>query len=189
MKRSLFAVSLLTALGCVVSTGVVRLDTPHDYPEVAPEDVVVYRTADQIPGPHERLALLNSTRVGGWTTEAAMIESMQKEAGKLGANAIILSDPGAVGRIADALSGDRTGRAVAIRVVSGALVWPWPRNQPCRTLLRCRRLAQGGELPRFPVRCRRGRYHRDARGNDQPEQRSAVSGTVRSEVGDIQGCD
>ena len=65
MKRSVLAVTLLTVLGCVVSTGVIRFDTPNDYPEVAPEDVVVYRTANQIPGRYERLALLNSTRVGG----------------------------------------------------------------------------------------------------------------------------
>ena len=45
-----------------------------------------------------------------------MIESMQKEAGKLGANAIILSEAGTLDKIADAISGDRTGRALAIRV-------------------------------------------------------------------------
>ncbi len=91
MKYSVLALVLLSSLGCVVSTGAIPFENVGDYPEVAPDDVDVYRTVEEVPARYERIALLNSTAAGGLTTVAAMIASMQKEAGKVGANAIILN--------------------------------------------------------------------------------------------------
>lgn len=111
------------ALGGCVSTNVTRLGAPVNYAPVAVDSVVVYRTAAQVPGRYEEIALLNSAGATDWTDEAQMVRSMRKEAAKLGANAIILdamSEPGAGAKVAASIFGtsaERKGRAIAIRIL------------------------------------------------------------------------
>jgi uncharacterized protein YbjQ (UPF0145 family) len=82
--------------------------------------VAVYRTAEQVPGKFDEVALLNSKGMSGWTNEAGTLKSMRKEAGKLGANAVVLDaiiKPNAVTKVAAALVGvgaERKGKALAI---------------------------------------------------------------------------
>jgi hypothetical protein len=84
--------------------------------------VAVYRTADQVPGKYQEVALLNATGESSWTNEAKMINSMRKKAGELGANGIILdaiSEPSAGVKVAAAFLGtpaERKGKAIAIYV-------------------------------------------------------------------------
>ncbi len=122
--RPLVAVLVLALfLVSCVSTNFVKLGSGPTYGPVPVDSVVVYRTASQVPGKYEEIALLNSAGSSGWTNEAQMIKSMRKEASKLGANGIILdalSEPGAGAKVAAAIFGtsaERKGRAIAVRVL------------------------------------------------------------------------
>lgn len=96
---------------------------------VPPEQVRIYRTADQIKSKYEEIALLNSKGASSMTNEQDMMESMRAEAGVIGANAIILeafNEPGWEEKIAAAVLArlrqsegyvlQRKGRAVAVFV-------------------------------------------------------------------------
>jgi len=106
-----------------VSTNAVRVGTAATRPAVTWKNVAVYRTADQVPGKYEEVALLVSTGDALWTNESNMWNSMKKKAGEMGANAIILdatSEPSAGAKVASAFLGvggaDRKGKAIAIFV-------------------------------------------------------------------------
>jgi len=108
-----------------ITTEAVKIGTAPERPPVPPEKVVVYRTADQVPGKYEEIALIISSGEVGWSSLNQMIESMKKKAGKLGANAIILdamSEPSAEAKIVSIYLSDgwsagyRHGKAVAIYV-------------------------------------------------------------------------
>lgn len=120
-----FAALGVFGLLCVacVSTNAVQIGTTPRRPPVAAGNVAVYRTADQVPGKYEEVALLVSTGSALYTNEVQMWNSMKQAAGKMGANAIILdamSEPGAGAKVAAAFLGvggaDRKGKAVAIYV-------------------------------------------------------------------------
>lgn len=92
-------------------------------PPISYDKVAVFRSADQVPGKYEEVALMMSTGDSIWTSEAGMWKSMRKKAGKLGANAIILdatSEPKAGTKLlAMALfgtGGERKGKAIAIYI-------------------------------------------------------------------------
>lgn len=125
MRRAkVVVVALVLILSSCVSTNMIRLGAGSQYDPVPVETVAVYRTADQVPGKYEELALLNSKGASGWTNEAQMLKSMRNEAAKIGANGIVLdamSEPGAGAKVAAAIFGtsaERKGRAIAIRVLS-----------------------------------------------------------------------
>ena len=105
--------------GCVAVNST-QLGLAQLRPPVPVDQVAVYRTADQVPGKYQEVALLNATGSSSMTTEKGMFEKMKKEAGKLGANGIILdalSEPGAGAKVAAAFLGvgvNRKGRAIAI---------------------------------------------------------------------------
>jgi hypothetical protein len=114
-------ISLIFVAACV-SVNATRLGTgPYRRP-VPTEEVAIYRTADQVPGKYEEVALLNAAGDSTWSSEAGMFNQMKKRAGKLGANAIILdavSEPSAGAKIAGAIFGvgaERKGKAIAIFV-------------------------------------------------------------------------
>jgi hypothetical protein len=89
---------------------------------VAEDQVAVYRTAAQVPGRYEEVALLNAKGEASWTNEEKMFNSMRKKAGEMGANGIILdaiNEPGAGAKVAGAVLGtgvERKGKAIAIYV-------------------------------------------------------------------------
>jgi len=121
MLFSLICLSLLL-ISCV-STKAVRLGTSAQRPLVPWKEVVVYRTADQVPIKYEEVALLSATGDSAFTTEEGMWNSLRKKAGKLGANAIILdamSEPSAGAKVAAAFllgtGAERKGKAIAIYV-------------------------------------------------------------------------
>ena len=120
-RRLLVGFTLLATAACV-TTNATRLGGTVARPAVPTSAVVIYRSANQVPGRYEEIALLNSKGESGLTDEAAMFKSMQKKAGELGANAIILdavSEPSAGAKVASAVFGtgaERKGRAIAIYV-------------------------------------------------------------------------
>lgn len=127
MKRRLLLPLLGVALCGCVAVNSTQLGRPGARPSVPKESVAIYRTADQVPGKYEEVAILNASGSTSWTNEAQMNEKMREEAGKLGANAIILdatSEPSSGAKVAAAIFGvdvKRKGRALAIYVLpSGA---------------------------------------------------------------------
>ena len=121
-RFSLVTLLLVTVSGCV-TTNATRLGSGTALAPVSVETVVIYRTASQVPGKYQEVALLNSKGESSWTDEAAMYKSMRKKAAELGANGIILdavSEPSAGAKVASAIFGtgvDRKGRAIAIHVL------------------------------------------------------------------------
>ena len=124
MKKNnlvLLIIGLVFLTACV-SVNATRLGKENYREPVAVEDVVVYRTADQVPGNYEEIALLNAKGDTAWSSEAGMFKQMKKKAGLMGANAIILdavSEPSAGAKIAGAIFGvgaERKGKAIAIFV-------------------------------------------------------------------------
>jgi len=124
MKKTYWVISLvfLISLSSCVSVNAVRLGPNIIRPPVPPDQVVIYRTADQVQGRYEEVALLHAAGDSMWTDEEQMYKEMRKKAGQLGANGIILdamSEPSAGTKIAGALLGisaQRKGKAVAIYV-------------------------------------------------------------------------
>ena len=87
------------------------------------EGVQVYLPGDEVPE-HTRIAILNGKGDGDLTDEGQMIDKLREEAGKLGANAIILGEteePGTGAEIAQAFLGTSANRktsAIAVFVPS-----------------------------------------------------------------------
>lgn len=123
MRASLFLAVLLMSTACVSTNATMLNPSPVARTPVSPDQVRIYRTAAQVTGKYEELALLNSTGESSWTNEQAMLESMRKKAGELGANGVILdavTEPGAGVKVAAAFLGvgaQRKGKAVAIFVL------------------------------------------------------------------------
>jgi hypothetical protein len=114
------AVCLLAACA---GTSAVKIGTAPARPVVKPDQVAVYRAADQVPGKYEEVALLTFTGDSVFSSEKNMWNSLKKKAGKLGANAIILdavSEPKDGAKIASMVllgfGPDRKGKAIAIYV-------------------------------------------------------------------------
>jgi len=124
MKKNtlvILIISLAFVTSCV-SVNATRLGTESYRQPVPTDEVVVYRTADQVPGKYEEIALLNAKGDSAWSSESGMFKKMKKRAGQMGANAIILdavSEPSAGAKIAGAIFGvgaERKGKAIAIFV-------------------------------------------------------------------------
>jgi hypothetical protein len=115
-------VSLLLLVGCVSVNKSILAPNPTGRTFTL-DEVAVYFESDSIPE-HTRLAILNAHGDIDTTDEADMIDELREEAGKVGANAIILGDieePGTGARIAGAVFGTTTERetqAIAIYVPS-----------------------------------------------------------------------
>lgn len=122
MRKALLLVLAVLLTSCVSTNATMLNPSPQMRPAVLPENVRIYRTAAQVQGKYEELALLNSTGESNWTNEQNMLESMRKKAGALGANGVILdaiSEAGAGAKVAAAVFGtgtERKGRAIAIFV-------------------------------------------------------------------------
>jgi hypothetical protein len=123
-RQSWGALALLSLVlvACVRTNATLLNPSPALRPKVAPDQVRIYRTADQVQGKYEEIALLHSTGESNLTNEQAMFESMRRKAGELGANGIILEgidEAGAGAKVAAAVLGtgtQRKGRSIAIFV-------------------------------------------------------------------------
>ena len=113
-------VGFATMLAACVTVQSTRLGASVIRPPVSPDQVAIYRTASQVPGRYEEVALLDASGDYAYTDEEQMFAKLRKRAGALGANGIILnsiSEPTTGAKVARFLIGtpaDRTGRAVAI---------------------------------------------------------------------------
>ena len=126
MRTTACIVIAVVASACVSTNAVVLAPTPAGAaaarPKVLPEQVRIYRTADQVKAKYEEIALLNSTGESSWTNEKGMVESMRRKAGELGANGIILdaiNEASSGAKVAGAFLGtgtQRKGKSIAIFV-------------------------------------------------------------------------
>lgn len=127
-RRSLVLLLGLVLAGCVSVNKSILAPNPTGR-VFDMEDVYVYLGQDTVPE-HTRLAILNAHGDTDVTDESDLIDKLREEAGKLGANAIILDEieePGTGARIAAAildLETERQTQALAIYVPSRDI----PRN-------------------------------------------------------------
>ena len=121
-KSSGLLLLLLVGLGGCVAVNTTQLGMKTQRAPVPADQVMFYRTADQVPGKYVEIALLNASGDSFMTNEAKMHKRMREEAGKLGANGVILdamSEPSAGAKVAAAIFGvgaERKGKAIAIFV-------------------------------------------------------------------------
>lgn len=93
MPRSVRLVALcalLATLTACVSASATRLGKSAIRPAIDPETVVIYRTADQVSGRYDEVALLNAEGDHTFAKEERLYNKMRKKAADLGANALIL---------------------------------------------------------------------------------------------------
>jgi hypothetical protein len=120
LRRVLSLAILPLSVACVQTSATMLSTAPR--PAVEPSAVVIYTSADKVPGKYDEVALIDSHGDDALTSYHGMLESMRKKAGGVGANGIILaseSEAGTGAKIAHALIGtsaDRKGKAVAIYV-------------------------------------------------------------------------
>ena len=127
MKKHILVVLIISLafIAACVSVNATKLGSGASRRPVPADQVAIYRTADQVPGKYEEIALINAKGDSAWTSEAGMFKQMKKKAGLLGANGIILdavSEPSAGAKIAGAIFGvgaERKGKALAIFVLPG----------------------------------------------------------------------
>jgi hypothetical protein len=119
--KSTFSVIIvaLAVSGCV-SVSATRLEAGPVRSPLLPDQVQIFRTAEQVRVPYKEVALLTASGDYAMTNEAQMFEGMRKKAAALGANGVILdavSEPTTGQRVAQAFLGTpaaRKGKAVAI---------------------------------------------------------------------------
>jgi hypothetical protein len=122
MRKIFIVPTLFLILGCVSVQVTPIGSVTTSRPEVPTNEVAIYRTASQVPGKYEEVALLTATGDYDLTDEAQMYEAFRRNAGKVGANAVILdatSEPTTGAKVANFLLGtaaDRKGKAIAIYV-------------------------------------------------------------------------
>ena len=111
--------SLITML-CVVASGCVRSKTEMlapagEYAPVPPDSVIVFLSIDDVVAQgfeYERIAMLFIRADSRYTNESAILKRAREEAGKIGANGVILGET----REPGFLQADRHGRILAIHV-------------------------------------------------------------------------
>lgn len=126
MRRFLCVVIASVAVSACVSVNKSMLDSSFERQPLPPEEVQVFFADDELPE-HTRVAILHASGDSGMTDEAKMIDRLREEAGKVGANAIVLDDlrePSSGERAVNALftgyaGGTRRGEALAIHVHEG----------------------------------------------------------------------
>ena len=120
MTRTILpALAAALVLGACVTVSKSVLMDRSAFP-VPQQNVYVFLPSDSVAPSCERVALLNASGEENFTNESQMIDKMRDEAGKLGANAILLQsieDPGGAERFASAIFGtqaDRDGASIAL---------------------------------------------------------------------------
>lgn len=83
---------LLLAVSACVSSRSTRIGTAPIRPAVEAEQVIIYRTAEQVEARYDEVALLNAAGDHTFANEERLYKSLRKEAADLGANGIILDE-------------------------------------------------------------------------------------------------
>ena len=122
VRLSVVVLAVLALAACVGVNKSILAPNPTGV-VFAKDAVQVFFSTDSIPT-HTRVAILNAKGSDDWTNEGEMIDKIRGEAGKLGANAVVLQkmeDPSTGSKVVSAIFGtssDRKGQAIAIYVPS-----------------------------------------------------------------------
>lgn len=114
------AVCVLALPGCVRTSTTMLSPGLEPRARVSPEEVRIFIDEKDIPGPYEKIALINAEGASGWTNEDKMIQTVRKKAASLGANGVLIEniqEPSAGAKVAAAVFGtsaSRHGKAIAI---------------------------------------------------------------------------
>lgn len=118
----LLAVTIFTA--CVTTRAIYIDPAAARYAPVPPESVRIFTTEAELDTlEYVRVAIIEASGSGEYTSQTGMIDAMRKKAGTLGANGLLLpqiNEPGAGAKVAGAIFGtgtERKGNAVAIRIL------------------------------------------------------------------------
>jgi hypothetical protein len=123
LQTVLWLTFLPLLLGGCVSVNKSVLDHSFSQRVVPAQEVQVFFSNDEIPD-HTRVAILNASGDSGFTNQGQMIDKLREQAGRLGANAIILDEvrePSTGEKAVNALlggfaTGQRRAAAIAIYV-------------------------------------------------------------------------
>ena len=121
-RAGLAALTLTLALGACVRTQSAPLSAHAERAALPPDSVIVYATAADAPQQHEPVARLEVE--GDWllANDARLIQALRVEAGRVGANAVVLSarhDPSTASKLGDVLIGNQ----LAMRRAEALAVW------------------------------------------------------------------
>ena len=116
----------IAALACTphVRTNITPLDPSLRLAKTCPDGVILYTSPDRVKQPYREVAVINSK---GWlngSNESDMVLSMREEAGRLGANGILLAEieePTPITKVAAGVGEvtlPRTGKATAIYIAA-----------------------------------------------------------------------
>ncbi len=130
-----FGAVLLLVLGLVltacVSTHSVYLGAPEVRAPIPADSVRIYTSESELDTlEYERIAMIEATGSGEWTSQTDMYNAMRKKAASLGCNGVILPqihEPGSGAKVAGAIFGtgtERKGSAIAIRVMGKKEIHP-----------------------------------------------------------------
>lgn len=90
MRKLFILLMILTMFSCWGKTQVVQILDPGVRAFVPADEVRVYRSASQILYPYDEVAVLFSYGTQGGQAAGKLLKSLKQEAGKLGANAVIV---------------------------------------------------------------------------------------------------
>lgn len=113
MRRLLF----LALLAACTTAHATRLDS-SPRPAIATDSVRVFATRAGIPGAYDEIAIVEASGYEPTVSTEGLIQKMKEEAGKLGANAIVL-DAGSAGESSRARGGEHKAKSVAIYIKGG----------------------------------------------------------------------
>ena len=119
MKAHLLLIALLLS-GCVTAN-VTQLSN-NSYPAIAPEEVTIYLSEEDVPGEFEKVAIIYTKGDHGWTNENQQYNLAKEKAAELGANGVLIvgiEDPNTGAKVAQALlatPANRKGEMLAIYV-------------------------------------------------------------------------
>ena len=131
--RGLLLVCCLVGLACLqacVSTKATAINPANKRLPTSPDKVVLYTSADRVPGKYEELAFLNTRADSIWRSEAAVLNSIREKAAEVGANGVILdasSEPSAAAKI---VSFYFFGFDVAGRKNKAVAIYVFPPEEP-----------------------------------------------------------
>jgi hypothetical protein len=125
LTRTLLTVALLVTLTACVSTRHTFINPSAERFAPVPEDSVwiITSEAELDTISYVRVAIIEASGSGGFTSRTEMLDAMRKRAGEIGANAILLpeiQEPNPGVQVAAAVLGvdtRRTGTVVAIRIL------------------------------------------------------------------------
>ena len=90
MRKLFIFLVILAMFSCWGKTQVMQILDPTVRAFIPANDVSIYRSAAQIPFPYDEVAILFSYGTQGGQAAGKLLKTLKQEAGKLGANAVII---------------------------------------------------------------------------------------------------